>query len=75
MTFEEKRKVEIVFTDEEAELLFRTVVFLDKFADKLYGLGLYSKKIETIINNTTKGINYIRDLEETGIETEDISKV
>lgn len=73
MKFTEKRKVDIEFTDREATLLAETEVFIEKLADELDGLCLYTREVETIFDNILKGIVYIRDLEETGIETTDIS--
>lgn len=71
MKFKEKRKVDIEFTDEEVELLCKTEVLIEKLADELDGLCLYTRDVETIIENTLRGITYIRDLEENGFETED----
>ena len=71
MKFTEKRKVDIEFTDRESTLLAETEVFIEKLADELDGLCLYTRDVETIIENTLKGIIYIRDLEENGFETED----
>lgn len=71
MKFKEKRKVDIEFTDEEAELLCKTEMLIEKLADELDGLCLYTRDVETIIENTLRGITYIRDLEENGFETED----